>query len=168
MNPFGGGGGGGLRYFLNINHTIELDNTVLVAPGGPLLDQLEGDSTATFGQPRHSSVLEAGMFAGGYGLRLSGRYTGKSRINGSGLPGSTDLFVKDLATLNVRLFAELGQVLGKDSGVFKNFRVLLRADNIFDGRQIVRDGNGVIPLSFQPLLIDPTGRYVGLDFRKLF
>ncbi len=170
LNPFGGGRGGAgpLRYFVNATHTIELDNSVLVAPGGPLLDQLDGDSTSTFGVPRHTTRLEGGLFGGGYGFRLSGRYTGASRINGSGLPGSTDLFVDDLATFDLRIFADLGQALGKDSGLFKNMRISLRADNIFDGRQIVRDGNGDIPLSYQPLLVDPTGRYVGIDFRKLF
>ena len=101
-------------------------------------------------------------------MRVSGQYTGSAFVGGSGLPGSTDLFVDGLATVSLRVFADLGQALEKDSGFLKGFRVSLRADNIFDGRRIVRDQNGDTPLRFQPLLVDPTGRYLGIDLRKLF
>lgn len=168
FNPFDRRGPRGARYFLNVTHTIQLKDTVLVAPGGPLLDQLDGDSTSAFGLPRHTTRLEGGLFFGGYGMRLSGRYTGKADLSGSGLPASTDLFFDDLATFDLRLFANLGEVFKQEEGFLKNFRVSLRADNIFDGRRTVRDSNGDTPLSYQPDLIDPTGRYVGIDLRKLF
>ena len=108
------------------------------------------------------------MFKGGLGFRLTGQYTGKARINGTGLPGSTDLFVDDLARFDVRLFANMGEVLKKDDGLFKNMRIAFVVDNVFDGRRLVRDSNGDTPIGFQPLLIDPTGRYLGIDIRKLF
>ena len=158
----------GFRYFVSLNHTIELDNEILIAPGVPILDQLDGDATGFFGLSRHSSRLEAGIFGAGVGMRLSGRYTGKTRINGSGLPGSSDLFFDDLATFDLRLFSEIGQLLGKPDGVLKNVRVSLRADNIFDARRTITDENGDTPLAYQPFLIDPVGRYIGIDLRKLF
>ncbi|GAA4052843.1 hypothetical protein GCM10022213_26930 [Parerythrobacter jejuensis] len=171
FNPFGGGGRGGdtrPRYFLSLNHTIELDNSILIAPGVPVLDQLDGDATSTFGLPENSTRLEAGIFWNGYGMRVSGRYVGSAFVQGSGLPGSTDLFIDDLATVGLRAFVDFGRALNKDKGFLKGFRVSVRADNIFDGRRIVRDQNGDIPLRFQPLLVDPTGRYLGIDLRKLF
>lgn len=158
----------GFRYFISLNHNIELENEILIAPGIDVLDQLDGQATSAFGFPRHSTRLEAGIFGGGIGMRLSGRYTGSTRLDGSGLAGSSDLFFDDLATVNVRWFTELGQLVGKNEGVLKNFRVSLRADNLFDARRKVTDANGATPLNYQPFLIDPVGRYIGIDLRKLF
>ena len=66
------------------------------------------------------------------------------------------------------MFTDLGELLNKDSGFFKGTRLSLKADNVFDGRRVVRDETGAIPLRYQPLLIDPTGRFIGLELRKLF
>jgi hypothetical protein len=158
----------GTRYFLSLTHTIELDNTILIAPGVPLLDQLDGDATATFGLPRHSTTLSGGIFSNGIGLRIRGSYLGSTAINGSEALGSSNLAIDDLATVNLRIFANIGQITGKDSGFLNGLRLSLRADNLFDGRRIVRDDAGDIPLRFQPLLIDPRGRYLGVQLRKLF
>ena len=78
------------------------------------------------------------------------------------------VFIDDLARFDIRIFADMGQVLKKDDGVFKNMRISFVVDNVFDGRRLVRDSNGDTPIGFQPLLIDPTGRYLGIDIRKLF
>ncbi|WBY17736.1 TonB-dependent receptor [Erythrobacteraceae bacterium WH01K] len=156
------------RYFLNLSHSVELENTILVAEGGPVLDQLDGDATSTFGLPRHSTTLEGGLFLDGIGVRASANYLGSTRLSGSGLPGSSDLFIDDLATLDLRLFMNLGEVIGPDEGLLKDLRLSLRTDNVFDGRRAVRDGNGEVPLRFQPLLIDPVGRFLGVELRKLF
>ncbi|MEP5510312.1 MAG: hypothetical protein ABJP70_12685 [Erythrobacter sp.] len=158
----------GARYFFSLNHNIELNNEILIAPGIDVLDQLGGQATSAFGFPRHSTRLEAGIFGGGVGMRVSGRYTSSTRLDGTGLVGSSDLFFDDLATVNVRWFTELGQLLGKNEGVLKNFRVSLRADNLFDARRTVTDENGDTPLNYQPSLIDPVGRFIGIDIRKLF
>ena len=156
-------GGQNVRYFLNLNHSIELENTILIAEGIPELDQLDGDATSAFGLPRHSTRLEAGLFFGGTGIRVSGQYVGKSRID-----GTSNLSIDDLATIDLRVFTDLGELLNKDSGFFKGTRLSLKADNVFDGRRVVRDETGAIPLRYQPLLIDPTGRFIGLELRKLF
>ncbi len=158
----------GWRYFFNLTHTIELANEILIAPGLQPLDQLDGQATSAFGQPRQSSRLEAGIFGKGMGLRLSGIYTGTTRLDGSGLPGSTDIAFDDIVTFNLRLFANLGEVTGKNEGFLKDLRVSLVADNVFDAQRKVRDSNGGTPINYQPFVIDPLGLYVGLDLRKLF
>ncbi len=168
FNPLAGRGQQGFRYFFNLTHTIELDNEILIAPGLAPLDQLDGQGTGAFGFPRNSSRLEAGIFGKGMGLRLSGIYTGATRLDGSGLPGSTDLIFDDLATFNIRIFTNLGEVTGKNEGFLKDFRVSLIADNVFDGQRRVRDSNGDTPINYQPFVIDPVGLYLGLDLRKLF
>ncbi|WP_336986000.1 TonB-dependent receptor [Altererythrobacter aquiaggeris] len=168
MAMFGGGGDSRGRYFVSLNHQIELKNKVVVAPGGPVLDLLGGDALSGNGSPRHSTTLEGGMFKSGYGLRLSGRYSGSSRVDGSGLPGSTDLQFGDVATIDIRMFADLGRAFDKDSGPLKGLRLAVKVDNVFDARRRVTDENGDVPLSYQPFLIDPVGRYIGIDIRKLF
>ena len=168
FNPLARRGGGGWRYFANLTHTIELQNEILIAPGLAALDQLDGDATGAFGFPRHSSRLEAGMFGNGIGFRLSGRYTGETRLNGSGTPGSSDLFFGDLVTFDLRTFINIDQLTKSQSPILKNVRVSLRMDNIFDGQRAVRDEAGNTPINYQPFVIDPVGRFIGIDVRKLF
>lgn len=168
FNPLGQRNFQGWRYFLNLTHSIELDNEILIAPGLDPLDQLDGQATGTFGLPRHSSRLEAGLFGKGMGLRLSGIYTGETRLDGSGLPGSTDLFFDDIVTFNLRLFANMGEITGKNEGLLKDFRVSLIAENLFDAQRRVRDETGATPVNYNPFVIDPLGLYLGVDLRKLF
>ncbi|MCR2835053.1 TonB-dependent receptor [Qipengyuania sp. RS5-5] len=169
---FGPGGGDGQgRWFLSLFHSVELENEALVAPGVPVFDLLDGDALGSGGVSRHTVQLEGGMFYRGFGLRLSGNYLSPSRINGSGLPGSTDLFFDDLATFDIRLFMDLEQqkwLYGEEPGFLKGARLSLRANNVFDAQRRVTDGTGTVPLSYQPGLIDPLGRRVEVEFRKVF
>ncbi|WP_152434058.1 hypothetical protein [Erythrobacter sp. THAF29] len=167
-NPFAQGRRQGWRYFVSLNHTINLESETVVAPGLAPLDELAGDALNPFGLSRHNSRLEAGLFGGGIGFRLSGQYNGKARLNGSGLPGSSDLFIGDLVRFDLRAFSNVGDLFKKDDGFLKNLRVSLRFDNVFDARRKVVDENGETPITYQPFLIDPTGRFVGIDIRKLF
>ncbi|MEM1051190.1 MAG: hypothetical protein AAGI28_03765, partial [Pseudomonadota bacterium] len=168
FNPLAAGRRPGWGYFVRLGHTIELENSVLIAPGLEPLDQLDGQSTNAFGLPRHTSRLEVGLFGQGIGFRLSGRYTGSTRLDGSGLPGSSPIFFDDLATFDLRVFANIDQLTGSQSPLLKNVRVSLRADNILDAQLSVVDENGDTPLNYQPFLIDPVGRFIGIDIRKLF
>jgi outer membrane receptor protein involved in Fe transport len=166
FNPLAGRSFPGFRYFVNVSHVIELDNEILIAEGLAPLDQLGGQATGAFGLPRHTSRLEAGLFGKGVGFRLSGIYTGETRLDGSGLPGSTDLFFDDIVTFNLRIFANMGELTGE--GFLKDTRVSLRADNLFDAQRRVRDSSGETPINYQPFVIDPVGLYLGIDLRKLF
>lgn len=176
----GGGGFGGMmggggppdprpRYFLSLTQNFALENEVVVAANGPVLDQRDGFVLGGgSGVPVYTARLEGGLFWQGYGMRASGRYVGPSELRGSGLPGSSDLFFGDLATFDLRLFADLGQITDAQSGLLKGMRVSLRADNIFDARRTVTDASGATPLAFDPLRVDPTGRFLGIELRKVF
>ena len=170
MNMFGGGNPNDTRarYFLSLNHTITLENEVRLAQAGPIFDQLDGFVLGSGTVPEQTSTLEAGLFWQGYGLRLSGRYTGDALLRGGDLPGSSDLFFGDLATFDVRLFANLDEVLEKDEGWLKGLRVAVVMDNVFDARRKVVDENGDTPDAYDPRRLDPTGRYLGIDIRKSF
>lgn len=167
---FGRRGDGQGRWNLGLYHSIEFENEVLVAPGGPVLDQLDGQAIGS-GIPRHKIELEGGLFYKGLGLRLSGDYQSATRIDGTGLPGSQDLFFDDIATFDLRAFVNLEQqewLAGDTPGFWKGARLSLRVDNLFDARQRVTDASGAVPVSYQPLLTDPLGRTFEIEFRKLF
>lgn len=171
---FGGPGGGSAdgrgRWFLNVQYAYELNNEVTVSAGGPVLDLLDGDALTGGGQPRHTANLTGGFFYGGFGTRYGLRYTGQSRLDGSGLPGSTDLTFGDYVTLDLRVFADLNQrtALIKQAPFLKNTRISFAVDNVFDARQRVTDSNGDVPLRYQPFLVDPIGRSFSVELRKLF
>ncbi|MEO5707996.1 MAG: hypothetical protein ABIT10_02720 [Alteraurantiacibacter sp.] len=161
-----GGGNGGGRWFVNLQYAYELNSEVLIAPGIPVLDLLDRDGN----QARHSANARLGTFYKGFGLIWDGRYTGSSVLGGTGLPGSTDLRFGDYATLNVRAFADLGQQASLVAAVpfLAGSRIGVNVDNLFDTRQTVTDNAGLVPLRYQPFLIDPVGRRVEVEFRKIF
>jgi len=168
---FGRGGDGQGRWNLSLYHTIELENEALIAVGVPVLDLLDGSALGTGGVSRHRLELEGGMFKGGLGFRLSANYASGTTLNGTGLPGSSDLTFGDLATFNLRAFVDLEQqkwLVGETPGFFKGARLSLRVNNLFDAQQRVTDETGTVPLSYQPGLIDPLGRTVAVEFRKVF
>ncbi len=167
----GPGGGRPDRWQLSLYHTYRIDETVLIRPGVPELDLLDGSVTGgSSPTARHSMELEGGVFMEGIGFRLSGEYTGAARIGGTGLPGSSDLFFGDIATLNLRAFFNFDsqESLVEDVPFLRGSRLALRVDNVFSGVQRVTDSNGDVPLSFQPGFLDPRGRFIELSFRKRF
>jgi hypothetical protein len=168
---FGGGGGGDGRgrFFANLNFVHEFKDTVLIAPGIPVLDLLNGDAV-TGGQPRNTVNLNGGLFYRGFGSQFQIRYTGESRINGNGTAGSTNLFFDDYTVVGFRLFADLNQQtkLIRDVPLLKNTRITLGVNNVFDTRQRIVDSTGITPLRYQPFLVDAVGRFIQFQVRKQF
>lgn len=158
------------RWFFNLDYTLELENTVLIADGLPRLDLLDGDALTGGGDPRHAVRARSGVFYDGFGLITFVNYTGSSRLDGSGLAGSTDLYFGDYVTVNLRAFADLGrrEKLVEAVPFLEGSRVGLSIDNLFDARQRVTDSNGDVPLRYQPFLVDPEGRSFEIEFRKMF
>ncbi|HZF96412.1 MAG TPA: TonB-dependent receptor, partial [Allosphingosinicella sp.] len=172
--PFGGGPGGG-RLQLGLFHTLHLENEILIRDGVPVLDLLNGSATGNRGgQPRHEVELQAGIFKDGLGARLTGNWQSGTFVRGTPDAGGggtrSDLFFSDFSTVNLRLFADLGQQrsLVRSVPFFRGSRVTVAVDNLFDSRLQVRDGAGATPFSFQGDFLDPLGRSVRFTFRKLF
>jgi hypothetical protein len=168
---FGGPGGPGAgRLQFAFYHTWVFQDDILIRPGVPLLDQLDGAAAgSTGGQPRHRIEAQAGFMKNGLGARLSANWQSGTTVRGGTGTAPNDLFFSDLATVNLRLFADLAQVgsLGLHSWA-RGLRVSLSVNNLFDSRQRVRDAAGNTPLSYQPDYLDPQGRAVLLTVRKLF
>ncbi len=164
MGPGGGGTGQG-RWFANLQFTHEFSNNVLIAPGVPMLDLLDGDALSGGGQPRDAFTLRVGGFYRGFGTMINSTYTGSSRI-----AGTSNLFFDDFVKVNARVFVDFNQQASVLEAVplLKNTRIGFSIDNIFDARQRVTDDNGVVPIRYQPDLVDPVGRSFEIELRKLF
>ncbi|MCE2842411.1 MAG: TonB-dependent receptor [Novosphingobium sp.] len=164
MAMMGGGRGPG-RWSLGVFHTAQFDSTVQIARGGPVLDLLDGDSLSSTGSPRHTIEFNGGLFKNGFGTFFNGTWTGPSRLT-----GATNLRFGSVTRMNINFFAALGQQqkLVKKLPFFKGSQVSLRFENLFDSRQKVTDGTGAVPIGYQADLIDPRGRLIEVEFRKMF
>lgn len=168
---FGGFGGGGPRggvFQFGVYHTVAFRDDILIRPGLPELDLLDGAAIGSGGgSPRHEVDVQANYTKGGLGASLNANWQAATRVEGG--PTADDLEFSDQTTVNLRLFADLGaQPIARNYRWLRGARATLSIDNLFDSRQQVRDGTGVTPISYQPDLLDPVGRSVKLTFRKLF
>jgi iron complex outermembrane receptor protein len=172
---FGGRGGGGgnpraTRLQLALFHTVHLRERVTIADGIPALDLLKGDVLGSGGgEPRHEVEAQAGITRYGLGARVSANWQSATHVR-AGLGGaSTDLDFSDLATVNLRLFADLSvrRELIQAHPILRGVRLTFAVNNLFDEQQTVRDGTGVVPLTYQPDYLDPRGRVVSFNVRKL-
>ncbi|GAA4009289.1 hypothetical protein GCM10022280_02650 [Sphingomonas swuensis] len=163
--PFGGGGRGG-RLTLSATHTVTLADELVIGPGLPVLDYLDGEASgATGGRARHQVEVEGGYYNNGLGLRLSADWRSATRVFSAG----DDLRFSPYATFDLRLFANLGERLDlvTKAPFFRGSSVRLEINNIFNARPQV-DGIGTIPFAYQADRLEPIGRTVGISFRKLF
>lgn len=175
MGGGGRGGPGGMnsdgrgRWNLSVFHTVRFQQSVQIASGGAVLNLREGDAISS-GVARHALEMEGGGFYRGFGLRASGSYTGGSRIDASGAPGSTTLHFAPIATFNLRAFADLGrkEKLVEKIPFLKGSRLSLSVDNVFNAQQRVTDDTGTVPLRYQPGYLDARGRVFEIEFRKQF
>jgi len=163
---FGGGRNGG-RLTFSLTDTITLVDNVTIRDGLKL-DYLHGDAMGQAGgQARHNVEARAGYFNNGLGARLSATWRSGTEVTTA---AGDDLHFSPLATFNLRLFANLGQrfdLVAKHPWL-RGTTVQFQVDNIFDSKPNVRDSFGKVPIGFQPDLLDPLGRTVGITIRKLF
>ena len=158
------------RFEFSLFDTWYLRDTVLIRDGVPPLDLLNGaPSDVTGGQPRHRVELRSLIFKDGYGAVLSGAWRSPSVV-GNGDPSAPDMFYfSALTTVDLRLFADLERVAATGHHAWaKGARMSLAVTNLFDQRQSARDSNGVTPLAFEPGYLDPLGRVIALNVRKVF
>jgi hypothetical protein len=174
MGRGGGRGGGGGRVFASLFHTLHTVNRIRIRDGVAPLDLLNGSAVgAQGGQPRHEVELRLGANKGGFGGRLGLDWRSGTVIKAdpaNPLPGAGDLVFSDLATMNLRLFADLGsqQALVRAVPFLRGSRLSINIDNLTNARLQVRNRLGEVPLGYQPDQIDPLGRTVRIQFRKVF
>jgi hypothetical protein len=166
---FGGGGfggGNGAQLDVSLYHSWIFQDEVRLRAGSPAVNLLSGGTIGSGGQARHRVQLNTGVMDNGIGLRFSGSWTSPIRIIDSG-NGFGALYYSSLATLDVRLFANLQQrFLGKPWA--RGTRVTLAVSNVFNAHQDIRNASGATPQIYQPAFLDPTGRTVGIGYRRVF
>lgn len=168
----GGPGGGGMqpgqgRYNISLFHTWRIQDEILIAPGLPILDLLDGDATdAGGGSPRHQIQAQGGVFKGGMGVFVNAAWRQGTRVNGGSGP---DLIFDDRTTVNVNAFVDLGarENLVARWPWLEGSRINLRVQNLFNSRPDVIASDGTTPVNYQPDFLDPDGRTVSITFRKI-
>lgn len=168
MGGFGGGGPRGGVFQVGVYHTVAFRDDVLIRPGVPELDLLDGGALGSGGgSPRHQVDVQGNYTRGGLGVAVNAKWQSSTRV--AGLTAADDLEFSDLTTLNLRLFADLGmQPIAREQKWLRGLRATLSVDNLFDERQDVTTPQGTTPISYQPDLLDPVGRTVKFTVRKLF
>lgn len=169
---FGGVGrpnGGRLQFA--VYHSLYFRDEVLIRPGVPVLDLLNGGALGNNGgQPRHDVDVQAGYWRNGLGARLSATWRSGTTVDASAGDPKGALTFSPLATANLRLFANFGQMPGlvQDHHWLAGTRLTFAVTNLTGARERVRDATGATPLAYQPGYLDPVGRAVSISFRKLF
>jgi hypothetical protein len=74
----------------------------------------------------------------------------------------------DIAKLDLRFFVDLGRAFKRERGALNRLRLSMRVRNLFDAQRRIVDQMGDVPLRYQPFLVDPLGRTVRIDLRKMF
>jgi hypothetical protein len=167
---FGGPGAGG-RFQVAIYHTIYFTDQSLVRPGGPLLNLLNGAAAgSTGGQPIQSVQAQMGYTLNGWGARASANWQSATTVDSGAASPTGTLTFSDLATVNLRLFANFGQMraLVMRHRWLRGSRLTINITDLTDARLHVRDSAGLTPISYAPAYLSPAGRTVSLSLRKLF
>ncbi len=169
-----GGGGGGFfgggnrgRLTFSLTDTITFVDKTQIAPGLEL-DYLHGDAIGSGGgTPRHRFEAQAGYFNNGIGVRLAANL--RSATNVDTLNGD-NLHFSPLATFDLRLFANPGDIpeVAVKHPWLRGTQVRFEVSNILNSRPKVRSALGDPLLNYQPDLVDPLGRTIGITIRKLF
>lgn len=162
------------RYTLALYHTWKLTDEITPQTGGPTFDLLDGFATDVRGlSPRHELSFQAGVFQKWLGARLTADWRGESTTRSlSSAPMSMDrqFTLSSYTTVNFSLFANPAERLGGQNapGWIKGTRVALSIANLLNTRPRVVDENGVTPIVYQPVYLNPLGRTFSLSLRKVF
>jgi iron complex outermembrane receptor protein len=156
------------RYNLSLSHNWSLANERLIRPRIPIIDLLRGGAIGYGGgHPRHQLQANFGVSGRGTGIQLTGRWRDSTVLRAGTTAAPSDLRFASRATVNVRIFADVGTVLPEQAWA-SGTRLTLSVSNLFDSQQRVRDAAGNTPLRYQPYLLDPLGRTIGFSLRKVF
>lgn len=175
MRGPGGGGRGGSSFqpgqgMFNLSAylTYRIQDEIVIRDDLPTLDLLDGAATSGRGGTSRTELqVQSGVFRNGMGMFVNANWREGTRVNG-GLGGS-DLEFSDQATVNLNLFMDAGQrpKLVEQYPWLKGARISLGIDNLFDTRTEVTSSTGRVPLNYQPDFLDPQGRVIRINLRKI-
>lgn len=152
---------------ISLNHNWQLKSELVVAPGLPVIDRLNGDGA----QSRHALSLDILAGKPGLGINLNGRWKSEVRVRQSGASGDQEFFrYAPMAQLDLGFFVEPEnlQVGGDAPPWIAKLRFSLDIQNLFKSYQRVKINDGRIPPGYSRNEIDPLGRTIRLAIRKQF
>ncbi|MEY4270961.1 MAG: hypothetical protein RLZZ58_2177 [Pseudomonadota bacterium] len=149
-------------------HTVLLEARTVIRDGLPPVDLLNGGAIG-IGGGRQRNVTDASvtLTQGGTGLRVGYARRGPSSLVTGTLTAPDMLTFGAVAQVDVKAFVDLG-ALFDGSKLAKGGRLTMAIDNVTNKRQRVTDLSGATPTSFQPAYLDPVGRTVMFELRKVF
>ena len=135
-----------------------------------MLDLLNGDAIgANGGTSQHEFEAQFDYANNGIGARINANWRSGTTVDAVTGLASGDLRFSPLTTVNARFFINLGQQIGlPEKRWAQGMRIQLRVDNLFDSHLKVRDATSATPLRYQAGYLDPTGRTIRIQIRKLF
>ena len=167
----GGGGPVGGRFQIAFYHTVYFKDQFQVSRGGPVLDLLNGAAAgSTGGQYQHEIEAQLGYTNNGYGLRLSADWRSATMVAGGAAGSTGNLDFSDVATVNLRLWDDFSpqRALIARFPILRGMRLTVNVNNLFDQSISVRNTAGPTPAIYQSAYLDPTGRVVSINLRKIF
>jgi hypothetical protein len=159
--------GAGWRLSGNFTHTWLLSSTRLARAGLPEVDLLSGGTSGYSAASRHNVQGRLGLARNGTGLQSNWNWKSASTISGGTASAPNNIEFDSFLRIDVSAFSNL-DTLFPGKPLLKGVRVTLAVDNLLDSKQRVTDQNGDTPLRYQPYLLNPTGRVIGLSLRKNF
>ena len=179
-----GAGGGGRRrlasaaarqggFKLSLFHTWRFTDEVLIRPGVPVLDYLNGSAfNGRGGRPRHEIEAQAGYFQQ-RPRRLRARRLAERHAAVAGGAGRARAATcsSPISPPSISTCSPISASVRRWSAASPGWRarsVQFGVTNLFDAQPRVRDETGATPLSYQPDYLDPLGRSIRIGIRKLF
>lgn len=162
------------RLVVSLYYTLHTEDSVVPREGVPALDFLNGSAKSSRGgQSRHEIEFQLGAFKRGLGARLVANWQSGTTIQelGTGIENTVgDFRFSSYGIVNLNLFlVPADRFAGPNTPKWlKQTRVTLGFNNLFNSRPHVKDGAGFTPLSYQSAYLDPLGRSVSLNLRKVF
>ena len=102
--------------------------------------------------------------------RLSADWRNGTTVIGGAAGSTGTLQFSDIATVNLRLWDDFSpqKALLEHYPWLHGVRVTFSVTNLFNQSISVRSSTGPTPLIYQSAYLDPTGRVISLNLRKLF
>jgi iron complex outermembrane recepter protein len=153
---------------INGSHLILLESKTLIRKGLEEIDLLDGGAIGIGGgRPATLSDATIALTQGGTGVRISFARRGVSYLRTGSVAAPDLLTFEPVMKIDVRAFVDLGRLMPTQR-LAKGLRVSLAIENLADDVQRVTSQSGTLPTSFQPTFLDPIGRTIMLELRKVF
>jgi hypothetical protein len=145
---------------VNAAHTYLIDSTTVIRPGLAAVNLLDGGAIGIGGgQQRNFTTGSVALTRGATGARLNLTRRGRSFLQTGTAAMPDRLTFQPLFKADLRLFAEIGQLLPNVAHT-EGTRLTLAIENLSNDRERITNLAGVVPQAYQGAFRDPVGRTI--------